>query len=69
MIPTRRPTSVLLAALMFCLDGTAKSGNRQPRLDEAGGESYPMSQSLLNHLRRRRIERYVVTVVTQVIVG
>lgn len=30
------------------IDGTAKAGNQQPRLDEAGGRSYPFSQSLLN---------------------
>ena len=33
-----------------------------------GSLGYILQQSLLNHLRRRRIERYVVTVVTQVIV-
>ena len=30
------------------IDGTAKAGNQYPRLDEAGGEAYPFSQSLLN---------------------
>ncbi len=33
-----------------------------------GSLGYILQQSLLNHLRRRQIERYVVTVVTQVIV-
>ncbi len=34
----------------------------------AGSLGYILQQSLLNQLRRRRVERYVVTVVTQVIV-